>query len=247
MKAFNNQALTQLSTQLSSQLSSQFSNQRTTQLSTKLSDSLLLPQMATATLELIINKALSLNNKSLSFAAIAHKTLTLELAELPFLLCFTVDNSANPVGIIVRSNTESSDCTIKTSIKTLEKLKAKQSLTQLIKQDELDVSGDIKIAQQFANIAQSLEIDWQTELAKHLGDVPTHKLLQFGNKITKSLMATGKQLEADVSEYLVHEKRLVVTSSQINAFNKQTKDIANEVDNLSVRIDKLIADIADKQ
>ncbi|MEY8253118.1 MAG: hypothetical protein RPR91_12135, partial [Colwellia sp.] len=110
----------------------------------------------------------------------------------------------------------------------------------------LDVSGDIKIAQQFANIAQSLEIDWQTELAKHLGDVPTHKLLQFGNKITKSLSTIGKQLEADISEYLVHEKRLVVTSSQINAFNQQTKGIASEVNALSVRIDKLIANIAGK-
>ena len=235
MKPSNNKAVTQSSNQLS------------TQLSTKLSDSLLLPQAATATLELIINKALSLNNKSLSFTAVAQKTLTLELAELPFSLCFTVDNASSPIGVIVRSNAECSDCTIKTSISTLKKLKAKQSLTQLIKQDELDVSGDIKIAQQFANIAQSLEIDWQTELAKHLGDVPTHKLLQFGNKITKSLAATGKQLEADIGEYLVHEKRLVVTSSQINAFNQQTKDVANEVDVLSVRIDKLVADLAGKQ
>lgn len=235
MKPSNNQADTQLSHQLS------------TQFGTKLSDSLLLPQVATATLELIINKALSLNNKSLSFATVAQKTLTLELAELSFPLCFTVDNTSSPVVIIVRSTTEGSDCSIKTSVSTLKKLKANQSLTQLIKQDELDVSGDIKIAQQFANIAQSLEIDWQTELAKHLGDVPTHKLLQFGNKITKSLLATGKQLEADISEYLVHEKRLVVTSSQINAFNQQTKDAASKVDSLSARIDKLVADIVGKQ
>ena len=76
--------------------------------------------------------------------------------------------------------------------------------------------------------------------------MPTHKLLQFGNKVTKSLAATGKQLEADVSEYLVHEKRLVVTSSQLNAFNQMTKDVANQVDALSARIDKLIADTASK-
>ncbi len=235
MKPSNNKAVTLSSNQLS------------TQFSTKLSDSLLLPQVATATLELIINKALSLNNKPLSFTAVAHKTLTLELSEISFPLCFTIDNTASPVVIIVRSTTEYSDCSIKTSVSTLKKLKANQSLTDLIKQDELDVSGDIKIAQQFANIAQSLEIDWQTELAKHLGDVPTHKLLQFGNKITKSLAATGKQLEADISEYLVHEKRLVVTSSQINVFNQQTKDVASKVDSLSARIDKLAADIIGKQ
>jgi ubiquinone biosynthesis protein UbiJ len=216
------------------------------QVVTQISKDLLLPQAVTATLELIINKALSLNNKSVSFTGVAQKTLTLELAELPFPLCFTVDNVSSSVGVIVSANHECSDCTIKTSINTLKKLKANVSLTQLIKKDELDVSGDIKIAQQFANITQSLEIDWQTELAKHFGDVPTHKLLQFGNKVTKSLAATGKQLEADVSEYLVHEKRLVVTSSQLNAFNQMTKDVANQVDALSARIDKLIADTASK-
>ncbi|PKI17798.1 ubiquinone biosynthesis accessory factor UbiJ [Colwellia sp. 12G3] len=224
-----------------------FNNQAVTKFSTQLISRLLLPQVATATLELIINKALALNNnKSLSFSAVAQKTLTLELAELPFTLCFTVNTTPNQTVVIVRSSTECSDCTINTSISTLNKLKANQSLTQLIKQDELDVIGDIKIAQQFANIAQSLEIDWQTELAKHLGDVPTHKLLQFGNKITKSLAATGKQVEADIGEYLVHEKRLVVTSSQLNAFNQKTKDVANKVNSLSARIDKLVANIANK-
>lgn len=224
-----------------------FTNQALTNLSTQLGKRFLLPQVATATIELIINKALALNNNKLvSFAAVAQKTLTLELAELPFILCFTVNTSASKTVIIVRSRTEFSDCTINTSLNTLNKLKANQSLTQLIKQDELDVTGDIKIAQQFANIAQSLEIDWQSELAKHLGDVPTHKLLQFGNKITKSLVGKGKQLEADIGEYLVHEKRLVVTRSQINAFNQKTKDVARKVDTLSARIDKLVANIANK-
>lgn len=222
MQASNNQALTQLS------------------------DSLLLPQAATATVELIINKALALNNNKLvSFAEISQKTLTLKLAELSFPLSFTVNSGSSSTVISVRTHVESSDCTIKTSISTLKKLKANQSLTQLIKQDELDVNGDIKIAQQFANIAQSLAIDWQSELARHLGDIPTHKLLHFGNKITKSISATSKKIEADISEYLVHEKRLVVTASQIAAFNQQTKDIASKVDTLSTRIDKLFSTVAD--
>jgi len=231
MQVSNNQALTQLNTQTS----------------TKVSDSLLLPQVATATIELIINKALALNNNKLvSFSAINQKTLTLKLAELSFPLSFTVSSTASATAFIVRTHVESSDCTINTSINTLKKLKDNQSLTLLIKQDELDVNGDIKLAQQFANIAQSLAIDWQSELARHLGDVPTHKLLQFGNKITKSVSAAGKQIGTDIGEYLVHEKRLVVTTSQIASFNQQTKDIANKVDTLSARIDMLFSNITEK-
>ncbi|TYK66532.1 ubiquinone biosynthesis accessory factor UbiJ [Colwellia echini] len=212
-------------------------------LSDKVSNSILLPQMATATIEFVINKALSLNNKSISFTALAQKTLVLTLTELPFSLCFTVKNVANSTEIIVRSQAEASDCTIQTSLQTLKKIKAEESLTTLIKQGELDVIGDIKVAQQFASIAQSLEVDWQSELAKHLGDVPTHKLLQFSNKISQSVRAKGKQFEADVGEYLVHEKRLIVTNSQITAFNQQTKDVANQVDDLSTRINNLAIQI----
>ncbi|WP_057830060.1 ubiquinone biosynthesis accessory factor UbiJ [Colwellia sp. TT2012] len=231
MRALNNQAFTQISTQLNS----------------KLRDSLLLPQVVTATLELIMNKALALNhNKAISFAELKQKTLTLELAELSFPLSFTVNTSDSSAVVIVRSQTDSSDCTIKTSIKALKKLKAKQSLTQLIKQDELDVSGDIKIAQQFTHITQSLAIDWQSELARHLGDVPTHKLLQFSDKISKSISATAKQIETDISEYLVHEKRLLVTISEVTVFNRQAKELANEVNVISARIDQIFADLAEK-
>ena len=213
----------------------------------QLASSLLLPQVATASLELIINKALVLNsNKAISYATVAQKTLTLQLAELSFPLSFTMNVVSKPVSMIVSSLTERSDCTIKTSVNTLKKLKANQSLTQLIKQDELDVSGDVKVAQQFANIVQSLEIDWQSELAKHLGDIPTHNLLHFGNKITKSVTSTGKKLQADIGEYLVHEKRLVVTNSQLSAFYQQAKQISDKVDTLSERIDKLYTDFTDK-
>lgn len=201
---------------------------------------LLLPQVATAAIELVINKALTLNGKPLSFSTLTQKTLTLELTELSFPLSFSVSSQNTPTTITVTTLTANSDCTIQTSLQTLRKLKDNQSLTQLIKEDELDVVGDIKVAQKFATLAQSLEIDWQTELAKHLGDVPTHKLLHFGNKITKSLSATGKKIEADVTEYLVHEKRLVVPQSQINAFNLQVKGAADKVDALSQRIDKLL-------
>lgn len=230
-----------------SQKITQKSAQKSNQNMVQLSERLLLPQVVTAALELIINKALTLNNNNtIPFSVVAQKTLVLTLAELPFSLCFTANTSANKTVIIVRSACEFNDCTINTSIKTLNKLKAKQSLTQLIKQDELDVIGDIQIAQQFATIAQSLDIDWQTELAKHLGDIPVHKLLQLSNKITKSIFATSKQFEADISEYLVHEKRLVVTKGQINAFNQYTKDIASQVDTLSMRIDNLLAKLASK-
>ena len=206
----------------------------------KMAEELLLPQAISATLEILVNKALLLNqNKLLAIHTLLGKTLTVKVAELTFPLSFTVNAQATQTKVIVSSLTEGSECTILTSLSTLKKLKAEQQITQLIKQGELDVLGDVKIAQQFAVIAQSLDIDWQTELAKYIGDVPTHKVLQFGGKVTRGLAKHSTQMQADVGEYLVHEKRLVVTSSQIRGFNQQVSDVSNDVDRISERINKL--------
>lgn len=195
----------------------------------------MLQQALTSSLELLINKALSLNISNVDLKKLEQKTLTLMLSELNFPISLSVDNS----NILVSGLTERADCTIKTSIKTLQELKAEQQLTELIRQDKLDLTGDIKIAQQFSSLAENLNIDWQSELAAHIGDVPTHKLLQLGKKVADKLQFAANQIKADASEYLVHEKRLVVTRSQIEQFNQQVGQVSNQVEEIAVRIEAL--------
>ncbi len=204
-------------------------------ISASLSNFLMVPQVLCSALEVIFNKALSLNSTDNTLESLEQQTLSLELAELSFPLSFTV----NADKVLVRSSTEHSDCTITTSLRVLRQLKAEQELTSLIKQGELDVSGDIKVAQKFAALVENLNIDWQSELAKHIGDVPTHKLTQFGKKITKKISSVGQKIQADTSEYIVHEQRLVVTKNQIERFNQQVDSISIEVDKAAMRIQQL--------
>jgi len=196
-------------------------------------------QTLCSTIEFAVNQALALNiNGNNVLSALEQKTLTILLTELGFPLSFSINEN----NFLVTSLTERSDCTVNTSVKTLLELKKEQQITELIKQEKLDVQGDIKVAQLFANIAESLEIDWQSEIAKHIGDIPTYKLSQFGKNLAKKFNFATQQIQADASEWLVHEKRLVVTSSQVHDFSRQVSDIARQVDIISERIQK----IADK-
>ena len=90
----------------------------------------------------------------------------------------------------------------------------------------------------------NLSIDWQSELANHIGDVPTYKLSQLAKNAARKLNFAASQIQADASEYLVHEKRLVVTGDQITSFNEATKHVATHVDELSLRIDRLIDNLS---
>ena len=206
----------------------------------KITSSLMISQTLTSALEIAINKILTLNTANASLEKLAQKTLTLELAELGFPLSFTVCNTTEHQNIVVTTLTEHSDCTIKTSISTLRELNAEQQITELIKQEELELTGNIKVAQQFASIAENIDIDWQSELANHIGDVPTHKLLQLNKRVSEKVQFAAKQIKADASEYIVHEKRLAVTRSQVEYFNQQVVEVSNQVDDLNHRIAQLI-------
>jgi len=193
-------------------------------------------QALCALLEKIINEVLALNVNGLgALLPLEQKTLTVLLAELTFPLSFSVDQQQ----ILVTSLTERSDCQLTSSIASLIALKKEQQITELIKQDKLELNGDMKVAQQFAALFENLAIDWQSELAVHIGDIPTYKLSQFSLWLGEKVKFSAKQIPADASEWLVHEKRLVVTRSQISSFNQQVTSIADEVLSLQARIEQL--------
>jgi len=197
-----------------------------------------MPQQALcAAIELLVNQALSLNLSGKSdLDKLEQKTLILYLQEIGFPLSFTIAAQK----VLVNTLTEDADCTINTSINTLLLLKKEQQLTELIKQDKLDIIGDIKVAQQFAHIAETLNIDWQSELAKHIGDIPTYKLSQAGKSLGDKFKFAAQQIQADASEWLVHEKRLVVTKSQLTHFNQQVTEIERQVEQLIRKTEQLL-------
>ena len=202
-----------------------------------ISQQFMFAQALSAVIETLINQFLKYNlSGTQALKPLSEKTLTVKLSELPFALSFSVSDEK----IHVTTNDEHSDCCIITSIKTLVELKKEQQLTDLIKNDKLDIQGDLKVAQHFANIAETLDIDWQSELAKRIGDIPTYKLGKIGAKLLKKLNFATTQIQADASEWLVHEKRLLVTAAEIVSFSLDVERAEQKASALSQRIDELI-------
>ena len=202
-----------------------------------LSQQLMFAQSLSAVLETVINQFLRYNlHGTLALKPLSEKTLTVKLAELAFPLSFTISHEK----IHVTTNDEHSDCCLITSVSTLIELKKEQQLTDLIKNDKLDIQGDLKVAQRFAEIAQTLDIDWQSELAKRIGDIPAYKLGRLGQNFLNKLNFVTEQIQADASEWLVHEKRLMVTGAEITHFSQNVEDVTQQVSTLSERVDQLI-------
>lgn len=190
-------------------------------------------QLLMLIIEIVINKALTLNiNNNNALHELAEKSLTIELTELNFPLSLTVDNER----ILVTGIAEHSDCQLTTNFSALQELQQSQQLTELIKQDKLDIRGDLKVAQRFAALFENIRIDWRSELAKHLGDIPTYKLEQFSLWFKQKFQFATQQIQADASEYLVHEQQLAVTSGSLDDFSSQVTELAQRINQLELRM-----------
>lgn len=198
---------------------------------------LMFAQALSALLEKLIEQFLRYNlHGTRALKPLSEKTLTVKLGELPFPLSFTVSNEK----IHVSTSEAHYDCCLVTSVSTLIELQKEQQLTDLIRNDKLDIQGDLKVAQRFADIAQTLDIDWQSELAKRIGDIPAYKMGQLGRRIVNKLSFASQQIQADASEWLVHEKRLMITSAELSYFSRDVDFIEQHAAELSQRIDNLI-------
>ncbi|ASP47846.1 ubiquinone biosynthesis accessory factor UbiJ [Cognaticolwellia beringensis] len=202
-----------------------------------ISQQLMFAQALSALLETVINQFLRYNlHGTRALKPLSGKTLTVKLAELPFPLSFTISHEK----IHVTTSDEHNDCCIITSISTLIELNKEQQLTDLIKNDKLDIQGDLKVAQRFSEIAQTLDIDWQSELAKRIGDIPAYKIDELGRQLIKKLNFASQQIQADASEWLIHEKRLMVTAAEISYFSHDVEHLEQQAHVLSQRIEQLI-------
>ena len=209
----------------------------------------LLAQLLCSAIETIANQALSLSDKPANFAEkYQSSAMALNLAELGFTLEFryiapkllvTSPEPSSPEQTISAqpiAQQTSAECTITTSLSTLNEIRSEHQLTELIKADKLDIVGDMKVAQQFIALAESIEIDWASAIEVHIGDVATHKLLSLLASAKRKLSFAKAQVSADMSEYLLHEQQLVVSAPELNHFTQAVASSEQSTEQLAKRV-----------
>ena len=204
-------------------------------------------QLLAGAIEIAVNQALAKGKADTEkLTKLNGKSLAVVLAEFNRPLVLTCCDRK----LLVTSPTKQelqADCIIQTSVKSLIQLKSEHSLTQLIKTEQLDIEGDIKIAQLYAACFESLSIDWHSELELHLGDIATYKLIQLFNTVSAKLQFAKQQITSDASEWLIHEKRLAASkqeisrfASQVDQLTEQTHAVSDTINQLESRIQSLL-------
>ena len=129
-----------------------------------------------------------------------------------------------------------SDCFIRLNISALKELQNNHQLTHLIKTEQLEVEGDIQLAQQFAQLLTEMDIDWEEQLSSKIGDLLAHKFCYHSKLARQGLCSQLNRIEQHCSQLITEELKLAPGSLEVAHFCEQVTDLSMQTRRLQERI-----------
>ena len=131
------------------------------------------------------------------------------------------------------------DCCVITSLSVLAELRDRQQLTRLIRQGDLEVQGDLQLAQNLVALISLAEFSVADLLAPYLGDIAAESI----NKVVQGgahwLKKTVNRNHRYLSQAIVEEWRLAPGSLEAAWFCEETAALASATAALDARLAKL--------
>lgn len=196
----------------------------------------------TATLESALNNYLRLDSEHPHrLSRLAGKYLAIELLGMNTTIYLLADDK----GIQLFNHYEGeADATLSGTPLALMRLALTRQPGPAMFSDDLTLSGDTELGQQYKRLFDSLDIDWEEHLSRYSGDILAHKLAG----LVRSGLSWNNQartiLQQDIAEYLLQEQQLVTEKAELQRFFNHVDVLREDVDRLQARIEHLLSTTA---
>lgn len=138
------------------------------------------------------------------------------------------------------------DAVVEVDAETLGALLGGASMERLMFQGRLAVRGRIPLLEATRDLLLDLDLDWEGELARWLGDIPAHSLAEGLRRLGRFGLRTREEFCADLSEYLVEEARLLPGRPQLEVLRDHLTELEVASDRLEARLARLHRRLADR-
>ncbi len=115
---------------------------------------------------------------------------------------------------------------------------AERKETQLVS-GEVEITGDTALAQAFSAALARLDVDWEEQLARVIGDPFAHRVGNQFRAAERWGQRTSASMTANLTEYLQEERRLVPTRYEVEAFLSQVDTLRDDVERMAARVERL--------
>ncbi len=131
------------------------------------------------------------------------------------------------------------DCVIRGAPLSLARMALAERKESEMSSGSVQIEGDTTLAQQFAKALGGLDVDWEEQAARVLGDPIAHQVGQAMKGLSDWGRQTSRTLTADLKEYLEEEGRLVPTRYELDAFLAEVDTLRDDVERLEARVARL--------
>ena len=197
-----------------------------------------LANLLSATLESALNRLLALDSDSAErVRPLLGKVLRLEIRELrPLWFSF----SRQQLDLLTQFDGQA-DAGVTLDLAALPRLRDKNQLSSLIREGKVDLQGDPALFNCFSILLGELDIDWEGQLARYLGDVPAHLLCRQAKQLHRGIRHQLQINRQDLAEYLTEEVRLAPGPLEVACFCEDVSALKRRFDATALRLERLAA------
>lgn len=163
------------------------------------------------------------------------QVIQLQLAELPWPLFLIMDE---PIAVYSQYGADV-DAQLNISLSTLAAIRNGESLSELVKQQKLEITGDMQLVGLLAQLLAAIEFDPTDPLSKVVGDGMAHRIHKTGVGLFSRGQQHAKRAQAHLGEFLVEEQHLAPAPEQMRQFCDDVDALALRVDQIAQRLTKL--------
>lgn len=202
-----------------------------------MSEALKLPTLALAGIEAALNRCLLLDpSVAPRLAAVAGKVIAVELRGLNLVFYL----APGPGGIQLLSDFEGAPhATLRGTPLSMARLGLGGGQRGPLLAGDVEILGDLELGQTMEDVLREVNIDWEEQLSRIVGDVTAH---QVGNFV-RGVLSWGKQaadsLGQDVAEYLQEETRALPERREVEEFLALVDRLRADSDRLAARVQRL--------
>ncbi len=203
-----------------------------------------LPTAIAAVLETAINQVLQLDPDTVEqLQQIQGKVIAIELQGLNVTLYLIPRDE----GLNVFGHFEGEpDTVLRGTPIAMAKMGLAKNAGDVLFEGDVEISGDVELGQQFREILDGLDIDWEEHLSHLTGDIVAHKM---GN-LVRGVLGWSKQtadiLGQDAAEYLQEESRELPNRREVDGFLKNIDILRSDVDRMEMRVSRLKDRLSDR-
>lgn len=198
----------------------------------------MLTQFAVASAESAINAVLKLDSTAQQrLASLAGQVIAIACTQPAITLyLIPLDDSLQ----LAQEWHAPADCTLTAPANLLLKLLSTPDKTTVLHHPDVDLDGNSGVLMELAEILQSLELDWEYQVSRWLGPVPTALI---GNQLRNYrgwLQQSARSVQLNSIDYLTEESRTLVGRTEAEVRFTEIDQLKLDLDRLDARIALLL-------